>query len=348
MIQEAISKVVAGKDLSEPEMTAVMTRISEGQATPAQIGALLIGLLMKGECVDEITGAARVLRAKSETIPLRRREETLVDTCGTGGDGTGTFNVSTTAAFVAAGCGVKVAKHGNRSVSSLCGSADVIEAMGVNLDLGPDDVAECIDRVGIGFLFAPLLHPAMRHAVQPRREIGLKSIFNLVGPLTNPAGANVQVLGVFRADLTETLAHVLARLGCRSAFVVYGQDGYDEISITGPTRLTRLFEGEVTTTTLVPEEVGFKCARAEDVRGGDAAENVGHTLGVLKGEPGPKRDMVLLNAAAALAAAGRAKDLEAGVSLAAEAIDSGRALEKLEGLIAASKELAASKKAGGK
>jgi len=347
MIHQAIAKVVLGQDLAEAEMMEVMTEISEGRATPAQIGALLVGLRMKGECVDEIAGAARVLRTKSRSIPLRSSDQVLVDTCGTGGDGLGTFNVSTTAALVVAGCGLKVAKHGNRSVSSRCGSADVLEALGVNLDLTPVEAAECLDRIGLGFLFAPLLHPAMAHAASPRRELGVKSIFNLVGPLTNPAGASVQVVGVYHPRLTETIAQVLGRLGCRSAFVVHGQDGCDEISITGPTRMTRLVAGRTVTETLVPEQVGLKRARPEEVKGGDPERNAAITLGVLEGRPGSCRDMALLNAAAALVAAEQAGDLREGLALAAEAVDSGRAMNKLRDLVSITQELGSRPKAVG-
>lgn len=347
MIHEAIAKVVTRQDLSEAEMAAVMEQISLGRATPIQIGAFLVALGMKGETVEEITGAVRVLRSKRLPVSVDHPEENLVDTCGTGGDGVGTFNVSTTTAFVVAGCGVRVAKHGNRSVSSRCGSADVMEALGVNLDLTPDDLAVCIDRVGIGFLFAPLLHPAMRHAVHPRRELGIKSIFNLAGPLINPAGASTQVLGVYRADLTETLARVLARLGCRSAFVVHGHDGCDEMTITGPTRVTRLDGERISTGFLSPEALGLRRADFESIRGGDAARNAEILLSVLNGEGGPCRDMVLMNAAAAVTAAGRTGSLEDGVRLAAESIDSGRALEKMHALIAFSRDLAARRNVAG-
>jgi anthranilate phosphoribosyltransferase len=347
MIHEAIAKVVLRQDLSEPEMMDVMTEIGEGRATPAQIGALLVGLRMKGECVDEVTGAARVLRSMSVTIPFDPCGDALVDTCGTGGDGAGTFNISTTTAFVVAGCGVRVAKHGNRSVSSRCGSADVLEALGLNLDLTPQDVAECLQTTGIGFLFAPSFHPAMRHAVLPRRELGVKSIFNVIGPLTNPAGANVQILGVYSPDLTETLARVLQRLGCRSAFVVHGQEGLDEISISGPTRLTRLADDRITTTLLTPEDLGLKRAPLDQVQGGDAARNAVITREVLEGRPGPARDAVLLNSAAALAAAGRADSLQAGLALAAESIDRGLALAKLESLITTARDLGRRQKAVG-
>ncbi len=345
MIQEAILKVVRGEDLAESEMERVMAFIADGSATPAQIGALATGLRLKGETVAEITGAARALKARSETIPYRRAKvsldrdeinvdrETIVDTRGTGG-GTRTFNVSTTTAFVAAGAGLRVAKHGARSVSNRCGSADVVEALGVNLDLTPGQVGACIERVGIGFLYSPLLQTALRHITVARREIGIRTIFNLMGPLTNPAGAQVQVLGVYRPELTEIVAQVLDRLGCWSAFVVYGEDSCDEISITGPSRITRLENGRITTFTLTPEEVGLKTARPAEIEGGDAAKNAAITLSVLKGEPGACRDMVLLNTAAVLIAAGKAETFEDGIEAAAEAIDSGRALEKLNLLIA--------------
>jgi len=344
MIQEAIGKVAERQDLSESEMMEVMDLITEGSVTPSQLGALLVGLRMKGETVEEIAGAAKVMRAKSTRIPLSRSGhsvdrgeinydlEIIVDTCGTGGDGTHTFNISTTTAFVVAGGGLKVAKHGNRSVSSLCGSADVVEALGVPLDLTPDQVGACIEQVGIGFLYAPLLHAAMRHVVVPRREIGLRTMFNLLGPLTNPAGACVQVLGVYRKDLTETMAQVLGRLGCRSAFVVHGEGSYDEISITGGSTITRLIDGDIVTTTLLPEDVGLERADPETIQGGDAKRNAEITLGVLNGNPGPCRDVVLMNAAAVFVAAGSADSFREGVRMASESIDSGAALRKLEEL----------------
>ncbi|MFH0824057.1 MAG: anthranilate phosphoribosyltransferase [Pseudomonadota bacterium] len=345
MIQSALGKVVDRENLTEQEMVEVMDQITEGRATPAQIGAFMIGLRMKGESVDEITGAARVMRAKSVKIPvgttpvsvdrdeINLDNETVVDTCGTGGDGTHTFNVSTTTAFVVAGGGLKVAKHGNRSVSSLCGSADVVERLGVRLDIAPEHVAECIDTVGIGFLYAPMLHGAMRHVVRPRREIGLRSIFNLLGPLTNPAGASVQVLGVYNKALTQPMAKVLQRLGCKSAFVVHGAGCYDEISITGPTFMTRVNEDSIETLEFVPEDVGIRRAQPSDIRGGDSEKNAAVTMSVLKGELGPCRDMVVLNAAAVFVAARMAAGMAEGVALATESIDSGRALKKLEGLV---------------
>ena len=344
MMKEAIQKVVNGLDLQEEEMEAAMDAIMSGEATPAQIGAFITALRLKGETVDEITAAARVMRRKAthinadDTLVTIDRDdinldlETVVDTCGTGGDGTNTFNVSTTTAFVVAGCELRVAKHGNRSVSSQCGSADVIESLGVKLDVPPAVVEKCLNEVGIGFLYAPALHGAMKYAIGPRREIGIRSIFNILGPLTNPAGANVQVLGVYQEGLTPVLAEVLNKLGSRSAFVVCGEGSLDEISIIGKTRVSQLKDGAVSTYMIEPEDFGMSRADLNDIRGGNAQENAGIVLSVLKGEQGPRRDMVLLNAAAALVAAGRAADFPEGITLAAESIDSGRALEKLEGL----------------
>lgn len=347
MIHEAIAKVVARQDLTEAEMIEVMEQISEGQATPIQIGALIVALGMKGETPAEIAGTVRVLRTKKINVPVASDGPPIIDTCGTGGDGTGTFNVSTTTAFVAAGCGLRVAKHGNRSVSSQCGSADVMEALGVTIDLSPEQSGRCIDEAGIGFLFAPLYHPAMRHAVSPRREIGLKSIFNLAGPLTNPADAPIQVLGVFRQDLTETMALALKRLGGQSALVVHGLDGCDEISLSAPTQITRLNGENISTFIITPEEIGLKSASLDDARGGDARHNAALTLDILYGAKGPKRDLVLANSAAALVAAGKANDLAEGVKLAAEAIDDGRALDRLERLKTLNREITAHQKAVG-
>ena len=344
MLKQAIQKVVNRSNLTQEEMEAATEVIMSGQATPAQIGAFITALRLKGETVEEITGAARVMRRKATRIRIDNDQvnidrddinldlETIVDTCGTGGDGTNTFNVSTTTAFVVAGCGLRVAKHGNRSVSSLCGSADVIQNLGVNLDVPPDVVEKCLNEVGIGFLFAPALHSAMKYAIGPRREIGIRTIFNILGPLTNPAGANVQVLGVYDKELTPVLAEVLGELGSRSAFVVYGEGSFDEISITGKTQVSELKDGRVDTYTIEPEDFGLPRANPDDIRGGDVQENARIVLSVLQGERGARRDMVLLNAAAALVAAGRAADFPEGITQAAEAIDSGRALEKLEGM----------------
>nr|MBO2483580.1 anthranilate phosphoribosyltransferase [Bacillota bacterium] len=331
MIQEAIRKAVEGVHLTEDEAAAAMEAIMEGEATPAQIAAFITALRIKGETVDEIAGCARVMREKAAKITPRRTP--LVDTCGTGGDGANTFNISTAAAFVAAAAGAAVAKHGNRSVSSRCGSADVLEALGVRIDLTPDAVRECIDQVGIGFLFAPLFHSSMRHAVGPRKEIGIRSVFNVLGPLTNPASAQVQVVGVYDAALTEPLARVLGRLSVREAYVVHGQPRLDEISISGETQVSHLKDGEVHTFRIRPEDAGLKTWPAETIAGGDAQHNAAIIRSVLKGKEGPQRDVVLLNAAAALLVAGLAKDLMDGVARAAESIDRGRAYEKLEALI---------------
>ncbi len=331
-IKEAIGKVMSGEDLTEEEAEAVMGQIMAGEATPAQIGAFLTALRLKGETVEEITGCARAMRCNAIAVRPRRRD--LVDTCGTGGDGAGTFNISTTVAFVVAGAGLTVAKHGNRSVSSRCGSADLLEALGVNLELTPEQVARCIDEVGIGFLFAPRLHPAMKHAIGPRREMGVRTIFNILGPLTNPAGATRQIMGVYDPSLTSPLAQVLGKLGAQVAFVVHGADGLDELSTTGVNRVSYLRDGWVKDFYLDPAELGLPRARLEDLRGGSVEENVRITRAVLAGEPGAHRDVVLLNAAAALVAGGAAKDFEEGLQRAAEAIDSGRAQEKLEALVA--------------
>ena len=349
MLKDAIYKVVTRQDLTEEEMTRTMDIIMTGEATEAQIGAFITGLRMKGETVTEISAAAKVMRAKATRIPvgnglvdLDRDEinvdqETVVDTCGTGGDATHTFNVSTVTAFVVAAAGLKVAKHGNRAVSSRCGSADVIEALGINLALTPEQVSWCILEVGIGFLFAPQLHGAMRYAIGPRREIGIRTIFNILGPLTNPAGANVQVLGVYDASLTEPLAQVLGRLGSKSAFVVFGEGSFDEISIVGPTRVSRLQDGQVSTFTIAPEDFGMQRATLADIKGGDVFENARIVRQVLQGGGGPKEDMVAMNAAAVFIAAGLSRDFPAGITLARECINSGKALGKLEALIEKSK-----------
>ncbi len=345
MIKEGIAKLVRGEDLAENEMVQAMDEIMSGEATPAQIGSFITALRIKGETVDEITGAARVMRAKATKIGLANNlvnidrdeinidEETILDTCGTGGDGTNTFNVSTATAFVAAGGGVRVAKHGNRAVSSLCGSADVIESLGVKLDIDHADVEKCIKEVGIGFLYAPLFHGAMKYAAGPRREIGLRTIFNLLGPLTNPAGATVQVLGVYDPNLTEIIANVLGRLGTKRAFVVCGEGTFDEISICGPTRISRLDGGQVSTYKVTPEEYGFERAEIDAIKGGDAKENSEIIRKLLDGEKGPKRDMVLLNAAAAFVAVGLDSDLKEGIPRAKESIDSGNAREKLKAMV---------------
>ncbi len=345
MIKELIAKVVQGEDLTEDEMAAAMDEIMTGAATSAQIGAFITALRLKGETVDEITGAAKTMRAKATKININNHavnidrdeinveDETILDIVGTGGDGTRTFNVSTTTAFVAAGGGIKVAKHGNRAVSSLCGSADVLESLNVNLDLTSTDVENCISEIGIGFLYAPLFHGAMKYAAGPRREIGIRSIFNLLGPVTNPAGASAQVLGVYETGLTDKIALVLKRLGTREAFVVCGEGTYDEISICGPTKVSHLKNDEIDTFQIKPEDYGLNRADCEDIVGGNAAENADITRSILNGDTGPKRDMVLLNAAAAFAASGLCDNLGDGIEIAAGAIDSGKARQKLEQLI---------------
>ena len=330
-IKEAIAKVMTRQDLTEAEAEGAMSQIMNGEATAAQIGAFLAALRMKGETVEEVTGCARAMRRSA--TPVRPRRRNLVDTCGTGGDGLGTFNISTTAAFVVAGAGLPVAKHGNRSVSSRCGSADLLQALGVNLELTAEQVAACVDEVGFGFLFAPRLHPAMKHAIGPRREMGVRTVFNILGPLTNPAFVGVQVLGVYDESLTEMMAEVLRSMGSRAAFVVHGADGLDELSTTGPNKISHLEDGRVTTFVLNATELGLPHARLADLQGGTAEENAAITRSVLAGERGPRRDIVLLNAAAALVVGEAAGDLEEGLKLAAESIDSDRAQEKLDLLV---------------
>jgi len=331
-IKEAIARLLENQDLTEAEAESVMEQIMTGQTTPAQIGGFLVALRLKGETVEEVTGFARAMRRNA--ISVCPCQPLLVDTCGTGGDGAHTFNISTAAAFVAAGAGLSVAKHGNRSVSSKCGSADVLETLGVRLDLSPDKVAACIDEVGIGFLFAPRLHPAMKHAIGPRREMGVRTVFNILGPLTNPAGAQAQVLGVYDGTLTEMMAQVLGSLGSRAAFVVHGADGLDELSTTGPNQVSQLQDGYVKTFALDPLDLGLPRATLADLAGGEAEQNGAITRAILDGEPGPKRDVVLLNTSAALVAGGVADDLTEGLGLAAQSIDSGAARARLDALVA--------------
>ncbi len=331
LIREAIRKVVAGGSLEEEEAGKVMASIMDGEASPAQIGALLIAMRLKGETVGEITGFARVM--KSRAAPVRTRHRVLVDTCGTGGDGANTFNISTAAALVAAGCGAAVAKHGNRSVSSRCGSADLLEALGVNIDLSAEEAGSCLDEVGMAFLFAPVLHGAMRHAAGPRREIGVRTVFNLLGPLTNPAGANAQVLGVFSRDLVPRLAEVLARLGVRRAFVLHGAGGTDEITPAGPAYVCEVAGGKIRSYEIDPMAYGIKRCRLDSLRGGTPAENAAIVKRILEGEGGPRRDAVILNSALALVAAGLAPDLARGLEKARAAIDTGEAAKKLRQLV---------------
>jgi anthranilate phosphoribosyltransferase len=332
MIREAIARLIEGQNLTRAEAEGVMNEIMDGTATHAQMASFLTALRMKGETVDEITGCASVMREKATRVSPSRTD--LVDTAGTGGDGAGTFNISTTAAFVIAGAGLGVAKHGNRAVSGKCGSADLLEALGVNLDLSPEQVARCIDDVGIGFLFALKLHPAMKNVGPVRRELGIRTVFNILGPLTNPARTPAQIVGVYDAALTEPMANVLHALDVHSAFVFHSQDGVDELTTTGINRVTHYDNGKIQTEELDARELGLDRAIREELHGGDAAENARITRSVLDGsERGAKRDVVLLNAAAALVAGGRTTDLREGLQAAGEAVDSGRARAELEGLI---------------
>jgi len=336
MIAEAIQKVEARENLSRSEANAAMEELLSGRATDSQIVALLAAFRTKGETVEELVGFATVMRRHAQPVfdSGRTPQGMLVDTCGTGGDAKGTFNISTAAAFVVAGAGVRVAKHGNRSFSSKCGSADVFEALGVNLNTPPQRAGAAIEQVGIGFLFAPAVHTAMRHATAARRQLGGRTVFNLLGPLTNPAGARAQVLGVFAAALTELLAGALAELGIERAFVVHGADGLDEISLSGETYLSEVRNTTVRNCKVRPEDFGLRRAPVEALSGGDAATNAQIISRILNGEPGPPRDIVVANAAAALVAAGRAGDFKEGARLAAQAIDSGAAHAKLDQLIA--------------
>ncbi|HZD59932.1 MAG TPA: anthranilate phosphoribosyltransferase [Anaerolineae bacterium] len=330
MLIDAIKTVTDNKHLTREEAERVMNAVMSGEATPAQIAALITALRMKGETVDEISGFATVMMDKANRI--RPKVVDLVDTCGTGGDQLHTFNISTTVAFVVAGAGLPVAKHGNRSVSSKSGSADVLEALGVRIDLTPEQVERCIEEVGIGFMFAPNFHGAMKHAIGPRREIGIRTVFNILGPLTNPAGATAQVLGVYDPQLTEVMATVLGNVGVKHALVVHGHDGLDEISNTGESIISELKDGEVTTYTLTPGQCGVSRASIDDLKGGTAEDNAAITLDILKGAGGPKRDVVLMNAAAGLIAASRVASFEEGMALAAQSIDSGNALARLQAL----------------
>ena len=337
MIREAIAQVVSGKSLSMEEAARVMDEIMSGEATPAQFGAFVTALRMKGETVEEIAGLARGMRAKATPV---RVKGPLVDTCGTGGDARGTFNISTTAAFVVAGAGLPVAKHGNRAISSQCGSADVLESLGVKIDLDARQMARCLREVGIGFLFAPQFHPAMKYAAAPRREVGIWTVFNILGPLTNPAGARHQVIGVANPSLTYKLAHALQLLGCEHALVVHGEDGLDEMSIGERTTVCEINRGSFSTYFVTPEELGLQRASLEGVQGGTAQENADLLRGILRGETGPRRDIVLLNAAAALLAGNKVGDLGEGLQLAARSLDQGAAMAKLEELVVFCRRLA--------
>jgi anthranilate phosphoribosyltransferase len=340
-IQRALDVLSRFGHLQEDEAEAVMHQIMTGGATDAQIGAYLMALRMKGETHDEITGSARAMRSNSQHVATKY-EGDLLDTCGTGGDRSGTFNISTTVAFVAAGAGIKVAKHGNRAASSKCGSADVLAQLGVNLDLTPEQVGECVDEVGIGFLFAAKLHPAMKHAIGPRKQMAIRTIFNILGPLTNPAGAQRQLVGVFAADLTDFLAHVLGKLGSKSAMVVNGYGGLDELTTTGPNRVSHYKDGHVHSYEINPQDYGFRGANISELLGDDAPTNAAILRGILTGEiKDAKRDVVLLNAAAALIATDQVATIGDGITRATEIIDSGAAIRKLDELVSMSQKLAA-------
>ncbi len=331
MIKEAIDKAVTKTDLREAEMMDAMEEIMSGTATQAQIAALITALRMKGETVEEVTGAARIMRQKASRV--NACATTIVDTCGTGGDKLNTFNISTTAAFVVAAAGITVAKHGNRAVSSGCGSADVLEALGVNISADQEIVEECVQQIGIGFLFAPKLHGAMKYAIGPRREIGIRTIFNMLGPLTNPAGATAQLLGVYDPKLTEMFADVLKNMGTKRAFVVHGLDGLDEATITGETRVAELKDGIIRTYNINPVDYFGRTDTLEAIRGGDPSVNARITKDVLAGKNGACRNVVLLNAALAIVAGEKAQDLKEGLKVATDCIDSGKAVKKLQSLI---------------
>jgi anthranilate phosphoribosyltransferase len=333
-VPEAIQLLVDGRDLSEQQAAEVAAEIMAGNATPAQISGLLVALRIKGESVDEIVGFIRTMRRGATPAPARA--DNLVDTCGTGGDKSGTFNISTVSAFVAAGAGCHVAKHGNRAQSSNCGSADVLQALGVDVEMPPEESARCIDEIGVGFLFAPQYHPGARHAAGPRREIGVRTIFNVLGPLLNPAGARRQLIGVYDAELTEPIAQVLCRLGSVHCLVVHGEDGLDEIALAGKTRVTELKDGSIRSSFITPSEFGIAPATADTLRGGTVTDNARIVREVLGGRTGPTRDVVLLNAGATIYVGGQADSISLGVARAAESIDSGRARAKLDALVARS------------
>ena len=336
MIREAIGLVISGQSLSMENAAAVMREIMDGEATPAQLGAFLTALSIKGETPQEIAGMATVMREKALRVNV---PGPLMDTCGTGGDGKNTFNISTAAAFVAAGAGLKVAKHGNRAASGACGSADVLEALGVKIELPPAGVERCINETGIGFMFAPVFHPSMRYAAPVRREIGIRTVFNILGPLTNPAGAQTQLVGVAYAGLGEQMADVLRLLGVHHAIIVHGEDGLDELTLTGETKAWEVVDGSIRSWKLPLEQTGLPQASLEDVRGGTKEENAATMRRIFQGEPGPLRNIVLLNSGAALLAADQVDSIRQGVDVAARVIDSGEALKKLDGLVELSQRL---------
>lgn len=337
MIRECLAKLVQGENLTREEAYQLMKRMMEGEATPSQMAGVLTALRMKGETVEELTGLAEGMRQKAAAVSLR--VSGAVDTCGTGGDGGRTFNISTGAAIVAAAAGIPVAKHGNRAVSGRSGSADVLEALGVHIQMSPEEAETALDRLGICFMFAPLFHHAVKRVMPTRKELGFRTCFNLLGPLANPANVKRQLMGVYDPSLTETVARVLLTLGTERALVVAGLDGIDEISISGPTRISEVKDGQVTTYTLTPEDLGVRQAMPEAVAGGDAGTNARILRRVFQGEEGPCRDVVLVNAGAVLYVAGRAKSIPEGVRMAADAVDSGKANEKLEEMIRYSREV---------
>lgn len=331
MIKESIFDIVNEKNLSEETAANVMNEIMEGQATNAQIASFITALRMKGETISEITGFAKVMRNKSITLNINK--DIIVDTCGTGGDSIGTFNVSTVTAFVIAGAGLTVAKHGNKAISSKCGSADVLQKLGIDITISPEKMKQCIEEIGIGFLFAPIYHKAMKFAITPRQEIGIRTVFNILGPLTNPAKANVCVLGVYDPDITNIMAEVLKNLGAKGAFVVHGEGGMDEITITGKSKITQLKNNKVETYYIHPRDFGFETAPLKEIMGGSPEENANILKDILNGAKGIKRDIVLLNSAAALVAADAADNIKDAVKIAEESIDSGKALAKLKAFI---------------
>ncbi|WP_342346696.1 anthranilate phosphoribosyltransferase [uncultured Nitrospira sp.] len=339
ILKDHIAKLVEGLDLSEHEAEEAMREIMQGGATEAQIAAYLMGLRMKGETIDEITGSVRAMRERAIRIPIT--DPQVVDTCGTGGDKSHTFNISTAAAFVVAGGGMTVAKHGNRSVSSQSGSADVLAALGVNIDLSPEKVADCINEIGIGFLFAPLYHGAMKHCAKPRAELGIRTLMNIMGPLANPARATIQILGVYDHALNEKLAQVLLRLGTQHCFVLHGVDGLDEISLTSRTRISEGKKGRVVSYFIGPEDFGLQPVSPKDLLGGNPEDNAQIIRDIFRGRKGPKRDIVLMNAAPAFIACQKASSLKEGFEEAGRVVDNGAAFEKLDKLISLTKKLAA-------
>jgi len=336
MIREAIEKLVNGESLSIDQSSQAMDEIMSGTATPAQFGAFVTALRLKGETIDEIAGMAQTMRRKSLKVQI---DDPVVDTCGTGGDSSHTFNISTTAGFVVAGTGIKVAKHGNRAMSGSCGSADVLESLGVNIELDPNGVEKCLNEVGYGFMFAQKFHPSMRYAAGPRKEIGIRSVFNILGPLTNPAGANAQLIGVANSDIAESIAKVLARLGSHHAMVVHGEDGLDEITLGDATQVWELKNGEISSYTLTPDGLGFKKVKREELVVHSPIESAKKTRQVLEGSAGPERDVVVVNSAATLLAADRVSSMEEGIALSYKSIDDGQAKAKLDYLITLSNQL---------